>query len=347
MKYLHITNTDKFIEPYIKFVNKYFDSEEHLFFAFSTHEKDFIVNTYQNLRKFKKILWNRDLFKELNAAEKIFLHSLFDTRVIFLLFACPWLLKKCYWIVWGGDLYQYREPRHTFKSRRNEFLRAKVFRKMGNIVTLVRGDYELAKEWYKVTGTYFHGEYVDLVSREFIESLTITEKSINDPIHILVGNSADPSNNHMEAFNILSRFKEENIRIYVPLSYGDKEYSTEIFKAGTQLFGKKFVGLTDFLPPDEYFKILSNIDIGVFNNNRQQALGNIYGLLYLNKKIFIRPDTTMWEDFKEQGLVMNDLLSIEEIDFNEFIENKAENRDKINSLLDQGNAVEIWEKVFK
>ena len=43
--------------------------------------------------------------------------------------------------------------------------------------------------------------------------------------------------------------------------------------------------------------MLSQIDIAVFNHNRQQATANIEILSYLGKKLFIRSDTTTWDHY--------------------------------------------------
>ncbi len=37
-----------------------------------------------------------------------------------------------------------------------------------------------------------------------------------------MGNSANPTNNHIEVLNKLLKFKDEDIEIIAPLSYGEK-----------------------------------------------------------------------------------------------------------------------------
>jgi dTDP-N-acetylfucosamine:lipid II N-acetylfucosaminyltransferase len=93
---------------------------------------------------------------------------------------------------------------------------------------------------------------------------------------------------------------------------------------------------------------LNNIDIAIFNNDRQQALGNIYALLYLNKKVFIRSDTTMWLHFKEKfNIDMNDFLLVENLNFDQFVEiRESSNKVKINKVFEEGYLVNIWENVF-
>jgi hypothetical protein len=41
-------------------------------------------------------------------------------------------------------------------------------------------------------------------------------------LSILLGNSADPSNNHVEALERLLPYRDQDIKIYAPLSYGDQ-----------------------------------------------------------------------------------------------------------------------------
>ena len=40
-----------------------------------------------------------------------------------------------------------------------------------------------------------------------------------------------------------------------------------------------------------------SIEIAIFNNDRQQAMGNITALLGMKSKVFIRDDTSMWSNF--------------------------------------------------
>ena len=41
------------------------------------------------------------------------------------------------------------------------------------------------------------------------------------------------------------------------------------------------------MPYSSYISFLGSIDIGIFNNNRQQGMGNITNLLYLGKKVYL------------------------------------------------------------
>ncbi|MFC6669724.1 hypothetical protein [Marinobacterium aestuariivivens] len=45
------------------------------------------------------------LSKSMWQAEKIILHGLFNSHIFYILAFQPWLLRKCSWVIWGGDLY--------------------------------------------------------------------------------------------------------------------------------------------------------------------------------------------------------------------------------------------------
>lgn len=166
---------------------------------------------------------------------------------------------------------------------------------------------DLARKWYGAKGEY----------HECLMYLSNTYKALDvpntqsDKINIQIGNSADPSNNHIEILDKLLLFKDKNIRIYAPLSYGDKAHAKKVISKGKELFGDKFIALTGFIPFEEYLQFLGSIDIAIFNHKRQQAMGNTITLLGLGKTVFIRSDTTQWQLFKDKNIEVLNTLSFE------------------------------------
>jgi hypothetical protein len=150
---------------------------------------------------------------------------------------------------------------------------------------------------------------------------------------------------------MLKKFKNKNIKIICPLSYGVKDYIEKTITLGQSIFGAKFIPLTEFIEPDEYMKILSDIDIAIMNHDRQQGLGTIVNLIVNNAKIFIRSDTTSYKFFRDNGIVLFDTLSIDELPYEEFIsEDKTEyrlNRKKILKLTSEDESLKGWLKVFQ
>lgn len=202
MENLHIQNTDKFIEPYINFVNKNFSQDEHLFAVISLNEHDIFDSNYKNIHYIhRNIRGFLTITKYMYKSKKVFIHGLNKNKIVLLLFLQPWLLKKCYWIVWGDDLYRYRKEKNTVKLKVLEYLRKFVIKNMGGLVTHIKGDYELAKKWYGAKGKYYYSfMYPSNLYKEYDFSRI---KKSDGKIYIQVGNSADPSNNHIEIFNKL------------------------------------------------------------------------------------------------------------------------------------------------
>lgn len=53
MKYLHLFRNEKFIKPYIEFVNENFDKNEHKFLIIDgAREKDIEIPTDKNVKKY-------------------------------------------------------------------------------------------------------------------------------------------------------------------------------------------------------------------------------------------------------------------------------------------------------
>ena len=306
MKKLHIMNDDKFIKPYIRAIEKYFNFNEHQFVIFTKENNDY-YNKHNNIyliNNKKKYLY---LEKKLYKANKIFLHGLFIRNIIIILFMQPWLLRKSKWILWGGDLYKYKKQKNknNLKSKIYEFMRSTVIKNVEGIISYIKGDYNLAKKWYATNANYYNCiGYLSNIHEYNINFEFNQNYKKNKYTFIQVGNSADPSNNHLE---ILDKIKEhynddKNIKIICPLSYGNKEQAKKVIFYGKKIFNKDFVPLTKFLDIDVYNKLLSNIDIAIFNHERQQAMGNILTLLYLGKKVYIRDDIVTWDFFDKNNI---------------------------------------------
>lgn len=294
-KHLHLIRNDKFTEAFIDFINKNFSLSEHLFLIIGGVSEDKLkIKERENVKKISNSIGNLlILLKEMNRSKKIFLHGLSVPFVVVMLFMKPWLIKKCFWIIWGGDLYWYKMRPRGIKSDLYEFIRCFVIKRLGGLITQVKGDYDLAKKWYGASGKYYYSfMYPSNLYKEY--DLSKINKDLSKT-YILVGNSADPTNNHLEVFEKLKIYMNDNIEIICPLSYGNFEYKERVIREGVKIFGNKFFPIVEFMPFEIYLDLLAKIDVAIFNHNRQQALGNITTLLGLGKKIFIRDDITTWE----------------------------------------------------
>jgi hypothetical protein len=310
-KILHVAGYSTFMLPFLNMLHSYFEHDKHALIVAPSPNK---VNLPQVIRIEEyeynikgRIKYSLELVIEMHKAEKIIIHGLFDLKTLVILFFMPWLLKKSYWVIWGGDLYAYQLEESNWKRKIIGLFRRPVIKNMGHLVTYIKGDVDLARKWYGAKGEY----------HECLMYLSNTYKTLDvpntqsDKINIQIGNSADPSNNHIEILDKLLPFKDKNIRIYAPLSYGDKAYAKEVIAKGKELFGDKFIALTEFMPFEQYLQFLGSIDIAIFNHKRQQAMGNTITLLGLGKTVFIRSDTTQWQLFKDKNIEVLNTLSFE------------------------------------
>lgn len=319
MNVLHIAEVEKFTTPFFRFICEKLKVGNHEVLTRGNNGKWPEELDIRN-KTINGLSWFLAFTLKAHRANKIIIHSLFDFKVVVFLFFQPWLLKKCYWIIWGGDLYLYKLGNKNLKWKIREFFRSAVIKRMGFLVTYIDGDVELAREWYGAKGV--HRESIMYTSNVFKNHL-ITVNS-TDTINIQVGNSADSSNNHLEVFEKLMRYRDMNILIYVPLSYGDNSYAKKIIKEGRLRFGDKFKPMLDFMPVVKYLSFLGEIDIAIFNHRRQQGMGNTITLLGLGKKVYIRDDVTPWALFERLGAKAYRLsdLDLESIDLNTKYQNK-------------------------
>lgn len=275
--------------------------------------------------------------------DRIILHSLFDIRVVLLLYCNPWLLEKCYWVMWGGDYFNYMRARGISRRRFFEVFRRPVIRNMGHLVTYIPGSIEIVRDWYGAKGEYHECLAYPSNTCEGLAEEPEAGRKEEGTIDILVGNSADPTNQHFEVLEKLSLYANGDIRIYAPLSYGNRRYARAVIDEGRRLFGDKFVPLTEMLPDKEYRALLQRIDIAVFNHDRQQAMGTIINLLGMGKKVYMRTDIRSWDLLREKGIRVYDVASLDVRDGQYRIE---ENIDKVRQYFSRENLLRQWARIL-
>lgn len=359
IKHLHIIHNDKFTDGFIKFIMNNFKFEKHRFvvignpnkskYEVSTLENDYIYKL-DSLRNLENILlYHKFLYK----AKRLHFHGLFNGDIIKLLYLQPWLLKKSNWIIWGGDLYSYKKINDNWKKKLNEFCRRKVFKNFREITSFIPGDYKVAKKIYKTKADYNYAITYSIFEEPsyFDELVTQTDENESNTTIFQVGNSADPSNNHIDILRKLIPYKEKNIKIMVPLSYGNEEHRNKIIKFGNKKFGNKFNPLIKFYELKDYLKILNKVDIAIFNHERQQGLGNMTTLLRLGKKVYLRNDVSSWDYFQDIGAKVYNTLEIEKINFKKLINYPTDIRQKnikiIKRIMSDEYRIKLWQKILE
>lgn len=329
---VHISSKTAFISPYIHFVRENFNIENHQFLIntnkgeLNETQSEPSVIYFQLSDNKKYFRFSKKVKPYLKKADKVILHGLFIPNLVFLLFLNKALLKKCYWMVYGDDLYYYKYNNKRIWSKFFEQIRKRVIKNVKGLITHIEHDYYYAKSLYNVKGSFL---YCLMYPSNLFKDYNLIQSS-TDKIIIQIGNSGDSTNNHIDILEKLSAKKNENIQIICPLSYGkNKKYIEKVVNYGNLLFSKKFIPLLDHLPLDEYISVLSKVDIALFNHDRQQGLGNIITLLGLGKKVYLRDNITTWNSLTKLNL---QVFSINNEEFNLNLLSQAE-KDKNISII--------------
>ncbi len=291
---LHIMTVEKFIPSFIEFITNNFCLDGHKF-AFITSEKYLYGLEKKHNPEFLHTDEDFSLLNEyMDKSKKIVLHGLWRDKVDTLLVSRPALMDKCYWILWGADFY------FPEKQTRNRHF---VIQHIKHLVTANKRDVEYVRKEYAARG--LHVNSICYLSNVFYDYPVEEHKSEN--INILVGNSAGETNGHSAIFNKLKLMDLMNVRIFSPLSYGNKEYASKIKKLGKEIFAGKFSALETYMPFEKYVTFLSTIDIAIFNAPRQQSFGNILYLLGLGKKVFINNKSNLIQYFSDFDIGVFDI----------------------------------------
>lgn len=329
-KIVHIMLNEKFNKPFVDFLNKNFDNKEHIILCQRLPKKDYPYSfpAGGNVIEIEDV---RDLELSSNKIGKIICHSLFMRGIVEKLYSEPELLKKAYWVIWGGDLYQ--APR----DEQNDFVR-KNFKGYLNDV-----DKDYAQEKYKMAGDFHKINYNFPISKEMLNSVIETNECYTK---IQINNSCDPT--ILEMLDALSKFKDENIKITTILSYGYPGLKDEIIKKGKDIFGEKFEYIDKLMPPKDYAQHLSQNDILILNQNRQQGFGNTLASLFLGKKVFIREETSVNKYLNNKGVNIYNTQDIINMDFKTFIHyNEKEKTIKnISEYFEEKEIITQWKDIF-
>ncbi|MBM6673600.1 TDP-N-acetylfucosamine:lipid II N-acetylfucosaminyltransferase [Marseilla massiliensis] len=234
---------------------------------------------------------------------------------------------KVVWFAWGADLYYpiaYKPfivvpnlyGKITSRIAKDESFNLKGF--LRNLKRLFF-DYWVKKSVSRID--YFSGvipqEYQQMKKLPFFHASEVVfsynalpSKSDSDMNctmakgdNILIGNSGDMTNNHLEIFEVLKTLDLGKRKIFVPLSYsGTERYKALVKEKGREYWGENFVPMEDFMPYEEYLQVLLSCGIRIFGQERQQAMGNITIAWKQGCKIFLSETSMAYDFYKDLGV---------------------------------------------
>lgn len=355
MKIHVFTNENPYNRAFLMFLHKNFDLDQHLFvFRVKKSNSQYPEELNENIIYAHNFLKLIKLTPKFLSSQRIFFHYLpFGPSLFYwtpLSFIVP---QKLVWIFWGGDIYFFRKRPKIMMEKLYECFRKLIIGRINYIAGFLEGDFNIIKENYFTKAKYYYTIYPLPVDYANLDSHIINEYKIEKKsFKILLGNSADKSNNHIEILQYLKRFENTDFIVYCPLSYaGEKDYKENVIRKGKELLGDKFVPLLNFMEKDQYASFLNSIDIAIMNQDRQQGLGNILPLLYLGKKVYIREEITTFKYFENKLIKVYKVKDLESVDFISFSNFDKQIGDKnkflIKSEFSDENYFKIWNNILK
>jgi hypothetical protein len=217
-----------------------------------------------------------------------------------------------------------------------------IITKVKNIIVLMPADADEVRLNYPTKAAFFHLNYVDPLLAS--ENLSF---DYNNGNNILVGNSAAFTNNHIDALEVLRKEALEDLRLLIPLNYGDMIYGDIVEEFVNDKFGKKAVCLREFLSFGIYVEMLETCELAIMPHIRQQAIGNIVKLLLQGTHIYFHPKSSIYQFLSKEGFVVATLhkltemrkLSLNEKKINQALTlsvfGKQEIHSKVNAIISQ------------
>lgn len=328
---IFVTANDKFAEPLCRLINDYMPEERDKTAVIITPGKDvseFPIPKYGNVyyKRLDDIVIPDDV-------KKVIWYGLSKDAVKYL-YKHKKLLSKSYWNIFGADLYR------AARNKMNDYVR-KGFKAL-----ITGNDYELYKQVYGVEKPVYHSIVPSPAAD--VNFMAEIGKNQKDYVAIQINQSANKMT--IDALEQLGKFASKNVRIYTILSYGDMKYKEDIINVGRDIFGDKFVPVTEYMLKESYAQHLSDIDVFVHWDDRQSGFGNICCALFLGAKVFVRKSLVYWQDFAANGITVYDADCIGNLSFGDltFYENSVfeRNRDIVFNLFNPEAVARKWKSIL-
>lgn len=371
MKNLHLmpmcTHLD---DGMVKVLNSEFPTNENIFFHPEQREALIHVsNSYVVPEAFTPEYIN----EHAHEYKRVILHSLFFNGDEILRLTDE-AAKKIVWIVWGHDLYSvHKKKRWTLqrftheavhvvkKVLRGTYYRAykknvRITYKVGLFQCIGIGfpydEFMIRKKYGNsprvVYGPVFGPKAPDEIKFKLREQHIA---SSNACTNVIIGHSGFAFLEHEKYLKRLSRYKDENLHIYLILSYGaDEERIRKLTALAYTLFREDQVTIiTQMMDKEDYRELLAKMDIAIFPFRHQSALSNTQMMAFMGTKLYFDPRGVLAKGFQAGGVKSYDCRTIGKIPFSAFKE--YHEVPPVDAPLfergNYGNAVKAWKEILQ
>ena len=336
IKILHFVTDEKFIDIAMSEFCEFSKQTTNLF-VFVTEDSEFRFKYIQS--KNILLIHPNNVLSFLNKGQfnAVILHNFYSLPT-----SCLLKIKKdikVIWFAWGFDIYGCGHIWPLIKIRKYRYhTKLLLFNWKSLIFDFIHLPRTIKENYIYRCGVkrvdYFSGvlpvEYslmrrncffrAEEVCFSYIDPNRVLQFPTVDKttINILLGNSSDPCNNHADILIKLANLGVNNCKIVVPLSYPTsmKNYAAKICDLGNKLMKDNFIGITSFLPIEEYNKAVRSCHVRIFPHERQQAIGNILLAFENGCKVFMSKTSINYSYFSNLGFhvyTIQDDLSIDNL----------------------------------
>lgn len=260
-----------------------------------------------------------------NNIKNLFVHYLDTYKASITLKILAQHALKFYWIFYGGDLYDYLSRYQQYdildtkslkrNTRKEDLLKnikyllwfgwttktalKNAFKRLDYFCFWNEYDFDLFRTQVETTAK--HKDFIYYNALGNADFPMVKKKNT-----LMINHSASPSGNHFFVFEAIRDipFEENNFSILLPLSYGDKAYADQIEASAHETLEAPILSLREFMPLQEYQTILSEVKIAIFGMKRQEAAGNIFQLLNMGAKVFLREENTLFKWLKQRNFLI-------------------------------------------
>lgn len=352
IKYLHVIffNDIKFYSALIDGINGNIElnPKDHVFIT----DKESVYEKIKSNRNCYLINFHM-LYGFMKKSKWVIFHSMPLKKWEFCLLP-NYICKKIIWRTWGHDIRPCSKTNNSIYDvlKHIEFClfknKVKSIYAMGiaNEIDIINIEEVLKTKFKYFQLNYSNSEKII----DYLEKLEPVKHGKN--IKILIGHNCSPVDNHLEILDKLIKYKNEQIHLVIPLSYSDPKngYKEKVIDRAYELFGKnKVTIISDFMPIQEYIKLISSIDIAIMDMFHSNGLGNISFILYFKKKLFIRKDGNIDKAFLNSGINPNYTCDIGRQSFTKFIDNQFDFKYHkfCSAYLDKDSFKKSWLKFME
>lgn len=274
------------------------------------------------------------------------------------------------WAPWGVDLYDLpfanfnlfeKETYHGFVKQHRDFsevlyrwkywllnsaFKNPAYSKVDDVLTWMKSEFVFAHDRIpslKASHRFFF--YENPVPYHSLRGMVLSSPAErkNKTLRVIIGNSATPTNNHVDAVRYLS---DQGIKadIIVPVSYGNTAYGNFLKKALQFYKGGSVEYVDARMDFKSYLNFLNTADALLMNNIRPQGYGNIFIMLSLGKPVFLNPLNASLRDLIDYKIPCFTMDRIKDLQAGQTI--PEEQLQPLTNLLSHERNLEVCAELF-